>query len=280
VRDAVHGLLRRVLGQRDDGPDPAEAVAPQREPGEHAGRECEAQMADGATGGARLERAQHEEDRRHPFQRDRQRPRDACEIRLPSRGQRERAQHEDHHQRVVVPSAGEVNGEERVPADERGGQRGPAAEPRRQPDERQHAERRRPAVEPGGDAGRLAGDGRVAFREEREAGAVDARRVTPVLAHHRVRRVARELGRRHVVRALAVHGADAPVGPVCVGIRREQDRTCERGDLDEHGDREHRSEAYRRRAAEREAHQVEAERAGESAEVEPRPAALAAGVVG
>ena len=40
----------------------------------------------------------------------------------PAAREGQRTEHEGHHERVVVTAAGEVNGEERVPADERRGE--------------------------------------------------------------------------------------------------------------------------------------------------------------
>ena len=89
----------------------------------------------------RLEEAQGQEEQRHPLDRDRQRPGDAGQPRLPGRGERKRTEHEGHHPRVVVPPAGEVDGEERVPADEGRREGGSAESPRGEEDERHHRDR-------------------------------------------------------------------------------------------------------------------------------------------
>ncbi len=128
MRNRIDGLLLEVASEGPERLEPAPPVAPRRD-GDHRGRgEREAEVPDRSTRGTRLERTQHEEDGRDPLDRDRRHPGHAGELAPAGRGQGQRTEHEGHHERVVVPTAREVNSQERVPADERGGEGAAAGE--------------------------------------------------------------------------------------------------------------------------------------------------------
>ncbi len=237
-------------------------------------------MPDRSTRGARLERTQHEEDGRDPLDRNRRHPGHAGELAPACCGQRQRTEHEGHHERVVVPAAGEVNGQERVPADERRSEGAAAGEERGEHGQRDHRGGRDPAEGPGCSAVRLARSQGDRLGPECEAWPVDGRRVTPVGAHALVGGILREgLGSRPV-RVLVVHGGDPAVRPVRVDVRGEQHGPCERGRLDQHrhhDDRDDGSGASRERS---QAGKVDGEGGRRGAEIEPGPAAVAAAVIG
>ena len=84
--------------------------------------DCEPEMTDAATGCARLERAQRQQEQRHPLDENGERPRRAGSLHALSLAERERRRDERHHQRVVVAATCEVHRDQRVPADERSGE--------------------------------------------------------------------------------------------------------------------------------------------------------------
>jgi hypothetical protein len=76
-------------------------------------------MADGAAGRASLERAQGEQHQRHPLDRGSEHPRGAGSLPPPGSARYQRGGDERADPGVVVSTAREVDGEHRVPADER-----------------------------------------------------------------------------------------------------------------------------------------------------------------
>jgi hypothetical protein len=77
-----------------------------------------------------------------------------------------------------------------------------------------------------------------------------------------------------------VHGADSPVVPVRVDVRREEDGARERGKLDGAGKRENDAEPSASGAKRIEADEVGGEGCGGRSEVEPGPSAIVTLVVG
>ena len=147
-----------------------------------------------------------------------------------------------------MAAAGEVHREHGVPADERDRER-PA--PGEAPGEEGGAEgggRRERLVRPRGNRVRVARDDRERLGGDREGRPVDARRVEPVAAHVRQRRVVRELLRRVGVRVPAAARADPAVRPVRPGVGREEQRRRERDELDRGGEDDHGPERGRRAA--------------------------------
>jgi len=94
---------------------------------------------------ARLQATQRQEEQRHPLDEDGQRPGDTGPARPAAVAERERRRHERDHQRVVVAAAREVDGNDGVPADDRGSERSTACnEPRGE----EHTQRRRDLERP------------------------------------------------------------------------------------------------------------------------------------
>ena len=188
-------------------------------------------MVDAPAGCAGLERTQRQQEQRHPLHEYGESPGDACTSGRAAVAERQCDGHERDHERIVVTTAGEVNGDNRVPADE-GRRRSPPAG---------CEERREQNGEHGCDTERPPGHGRRArqadgLRQQRECRAVRRRRVQVGAARMR---------RRHgiVGRRLAVRVVQARVAPVGQRVGREQKRRSERGELDRTRDREHEAEA-------------------------------------
>ena len=216
---------------------------------------------------------------RHPLHRDRERPRDAGEGRTVAHRQRDAQRGEPADERVVVPAAGEVDREHRVPGDERHRERRPCrcAGDRRGGNE--HGGRREPLEEPGRGVGRGAGEERHGLREQGEHRAVDRRRVAPVGADVVGRGALREVRRGIDVRVAAAVARDPAVAPVRPRVGREEQRRRERDELDRRAEREH--DADRRAAAHRdEAGEVRDERADQQDEERPRRPLGRVGAVG
>ena len=119
-------LVVRVAGERPERMQPRRPVPGERERAHERRRDREAEMPDAPPGRACLERAERQENERHPLDERAHRPAHACQLPAPRRGRGERSDDEEDHQRVVVAAAGEVHGQQRVPGDESKGERAPA----------------------------------------------------------------------------------------------------------------------------------------------------------
>ena len=193
--------------------------------------------------------------------------------------QRDAQRGEPADERIVVPAAGEVDREHRVPGDERRRERRPCrcAGDRRGGDE--HGGRREPLEEPGRGVGRGAGEERHGLREQGEHRAVDRRRVAPVGADVVGRGALREVRRGIDVRVAAAVARDPAVAPVRPRVGREEQRRRERDELDRRAEREH--DADRCAPAHRdEAGEVRDERADQQEEERPRRPLGRVGAVG
>ena len=221
--EAVVRPFAHVLRERAESLEPAAAVPPGRNRHDDRCRCCEAEVADATALGARLERSQRQEDERHPLDRDRADPRRArpaaAARRRRARGHRGRAPSSTRRCGLRPRSGRRAGGSSRrtpprtlFPAQER--------PPGREDEDGKRAQR---LVDPRGGRRRVAHDRRVALGGERENGPVHGCRVTPVGTHTRVGGIVGK-GRRLVrIRVGAVHGAEAAVVPVRVGVGREQD---------------------------------------------------------
>jgi len=237
VRKGVAGLLVRVLRKRAERLEPPEAVTGRRHGEERRGREDEAAMVESRAGTASGEGTEREEDERHPLHEHGRRPGSAGPDLAPRRGESERADDERCHPGVVVAAAREVDGEQRIPARESAREDRAGREQDGEPHGNQDRRRRQRLVDPGCGVLRLARGERHGLRGQRERRPVDGRRVAPVLADVRKRRILREVARRVAVRVRVVHGGDAAVAPVGPRIGGEQERSGERDELDRDGER-------------------------------------------
>ena len=123
-RQGVARLEDRVVGERADGAQPVEPVPPGRDRSHRHEGGGDADSADRPAPSTRAERSEHEEDERHPLDEDREHPGGSRELVPTGHGEGDRRRGEPSHERVVVPAAGEVHGENGVPADERDRERG------------------------------------------------------------------------------------------------------------------------------------------------------------
>ena len=205
----------------------------------------------------------------------------AARFRRLAAGERERAEDERDHQRVVVAAAGEVDREERIPADERRGVRPVARKPGGEEDAREHGERRHRLEDPGRGRGRRARDQRDGSGDAREQRPVDGGRVAPRRAGVLVGRVVRIVARDVDVGVAVVDGRDPSVLPVGPGIGREEERPGERDDLDRQRDEQDGTQAGRPPAQQREPDEIGGERRDEeSEEDDPEPAAVGPAGIG
>ena len=220
-------------------------------------------MTDAAVLRARLERAQRQQHERNPFHEDAQRPADARELSPAGGAGGKRADDEQREQRIVVPAAREMDGEQRVPADEHECKSGAARQSGSERSCREHAKCRDRLVDPCGCIGGRSGRSRQRLRAESEGRPVNRRRVAPVGADEAKSRIVRELVRLRAVRICIVNGSDATVGPVGPGVGREKQRRAERHEL--HRARDHRNgrKPRRRPACEQDAADVCRERGDE-----------------
>ncbi len=184
---------------------------------------------------AGLERAEREEEEGYPLHGGGQGPRSSGERAASGSRKRERAEHERHHESVVVAAAREVDGEQGVPANEGGGVSRAGPEPRGEQDERDHRRRGKPSVRPPSGIGRVADHGGMPLGGEREPRTVGGRCVAPLGAHEGIRGVLRVRARLVRVGVPVVHRANAAVVPVRVHVRGEQHRARERDELDRAG---------------------------------------------
>src|SRR5436190_23367631 len=109
--------LAEVLRQWPERLEPSGAVAPERECRDDDRGEREPEVADLSSLPPCLQGAKGKEDERDPLDRDRAHPCRAGPLPVPGRPECQGAEDERHHPRVVVPAAGKVDGEERIPAD-------------------------------------------------------------------------------------------------------------------------------------------------------------------
>ena len=178
-------------------------------------------------------RTQREEENRHPLDGDREQPR--AHRRLAALRDAESASAARINaptQASLCPPPARCTARTRVPADERDRERLAAGQP---PREQGGAERGcggERLVRPRRNRVGVAGDDRERLGGDRERRPVDARRVDPVAAHERKRRIVRKVHRRVGVRVPAAAGPDPAVRPVRPGVRREQQRRGERNELD------------------------------------------------
>ena len=185
VREGTASHLAEVLRHRAEGGQPVAAVPPEGNAGDESRRSGQSRPRQPAAVPPVGKQLQREKRERHPLDRDRRHPGGAGEL-PPTRGsQGESADHEDHHQRVVVPPSGEVEGKHGIPPDQGGRERGPGPQPRCQEDEDEDCSRAERLVEPGCGSRRVSGHRRVALRKKREARPVGGRCLVPVSAHAR-----------------------------------------------------------------------------------------------
>ena len=213
-----------------------------------------------SAGGQGREREEHERD---PLDERRQRPRASGEVVPAPDRQRDRESGEPADEGVVVASAGDVHGEHGVPADEGGGEgrsRSDARDRHDGDDDRDGGER---LEEPRRDVRRVARHERDRLGEQRERGAVHRRPVAPVGAHVGGGGALGEVRRRIDVRVPAAFRPDPAVPPVRPGVRREEERRCERDELDRDGQRDDQSRRCDAATKERESRDVRDERGRE-----------------
>ena len=186
MRDRVARLERGVADEREDRERPGAAV-------EHRGadrdrppprRRARGRRAAGRSPATRASEARGRATGTHltAIASD---PEDAAGLGAPRRRERQGGEDQRADPGVVVPAAGEVHREDRVPADERDRERPPAREP---PGEQGSGERGgggERLVRPRRDRVGVAGDDRERLRGQRERRPVDGRRAEPGAAHVR-----------------------------------------------------------------------------------------------
>ena len=159
--------------------------------------------------------------------------------------EREGAEHQDEHQRVVVPAAREAHREQRVPTDECSRER---LRSRDACGQNGCTDCRQRGGDPEDQSDSLCRSTRSlvrAYRGDCEPRAVHRRRPAPPRCHGPRGRIGREARGRDRVRILVVLRRDPRVCPVAVDIVGEQERACEWDELNRCGNRAHREEAVR-----------------------------------
>ncbi len=170
-------------------------------------------------------------------------PKRACSYVAFAEREREGAKHQDEHQRVVVPAAREAHCEKRVPPDECSRERLRSRDVCGQNGCTDCRERGSDPEDQGNPLCRPARRLVSRYRGDREARAVHRRRSAPPRCHGSRGRIGRKARGRDGVRILVVLRCDPRVCPVAVDVVREQERACERDELNRCGNRAHREEA-------------------------------------
>ncbi len=159
---------------------------------------------------SRSEQLEGQEGQGDPLERSRERPTGPCRSRATATRQHDGTERRDHHPNIVVAATGEVDREERIPADRGGGERGTRRETRGEHDQSEHPSRRQAPVQRRSSPGRPTCDLGDTFGRCGESWPVNRSRVAPCRRHGGECRVVRKAGWWRHIGVLAVIFGDRP----------------------------------------------------------------------